>query len=126
MGKNLKLGVAAVAVAACGALAAPQALAVTSYESHVGISDMAPAFHGDVDSEGQNCVPSRIVRLYRVKNNEDKLLGQDQTNGTGEWAILEPGEFTLKSGLYYAKVHASLLPSGNRCKQDKSRRIFVD
>ena len=59
-------------------------------------------------AEGQNCVPSRIVRLYRVKNNEDKLLGQDQTNATGEWAILEPGEFTLKSGLYYAKVHASL------------------
>ena len=54
-------------------------------------------------------MPSRIVRLYRVKNNEDKLLGQDQTNATGEWAILEPGEFTLKSGLYYAKVHASLL-----------------
>ena len=53
MGKNLKLGVAAVAVAACGALAAPQALAVTSYESHVGISDMAPAFHGDVDARGR-------------------------------------------------------------------------
>jgi hypothetical protein len=126
VGKNLKLGLAAVAVIACGALAAPQALAVSSYESHIGISDHFPAFHGDVDSESGTCVPSRIVRLYRVKNGDDKLLGQDQTDATGEWAITEPGDFTLKSGVYYAKVNASLNGLGDRCQKDKSRKIPVD
>ena len=126
MGKNLKAGIAAVAIAVCGAFAAPQAFAVDSIESHIGISEMAPAFHGDVDAEAAYCVPSRIVRLYREKPGEDKLLGQDQTDGTGEWAITEPGEFTLKSGAYYAKVTATIAGPGDRCQRDKSRTLFVD
>jgi hypothetical protein len=126
VGKNLKLGLAAVAVTACGALAVPQAVAVSYYDSHIGISEMAPAFHGDVDAESPTCVPSRHVRLYRKQNNHDKVLGNDETDATGEWAITEPGEFTLKSGVYYAKVTASLNMSGDRCRKDKSRKLFVD
>ena len=124
--KNLKLGLAAAAIAACGMLAAPQALAgIQKYESHIGISEMPPAFHGDVDAEVPQCVPARIVRLYRERPGDDKLLGQDQTDGTGEWAITEPGDFTLKSGAYYAKVTATVV-GGNRCKKDRSRTLSVD
>jgi hypothetical protein len=124
--KNFKLGLAAAAIAACATFAAPQALAgIQKYESHIGISDRAPAFHGDVDAEVPQCVPARIVRLYREKTGEDKLLGQDQTDGTGEWAITEPDDFTLKSGLYYAKVTATIV-GADRCKRDRSRKIFVD
>jgi hypothetical protein len=126
VGKHLKAGIAGVAIAACGAFAAPQALAVDSFESHIGISEMAPAFHGDVDAEAVSCVANRIVRLYRVKNGDDKLLGQDQTDGFGQWAITEPGDFTLKSGAYYAKVTATIVPPGDRCQKDKSRTLVVD
>ena len=125
MGKKLKAGLITTLLAGC-AIAAPHALAgVTKYESHIGISEMPPAFHGDVDAEVPQCVPSRIVRLYREKDGDDKLLGQDQTDGTGEWAITEPGDFTLKSGVYYAKVTATLV-GGNRCQKDRSRKLFVD
>jgi hypothetical protein len=126
VGKNLKLGLVAAAVAACGALAVPQAVAVSTYESHIGMSDHAPAFHGVVDAESPSCVPSRHVRLYRKQNNHDKVLGNDSTDAGGNWAITEPGEFTLKSGVYYAKVTASLNGIGDRCQKDKSRKIFVD
>jgi len=126
VGKNLKVGFAATAIVACAVFAAPQALAGgQKYDSHIGISNHAPAFHGDVDAEVVKCVPNRIVRLYREKDGDDKLLGQDQTDGTGEWAITEPGEFTLKSGVYYAKVTATIV-GGDRCKRDRSRGVFVD
>ena len=125
MGKKLKVGLA-MSLIGCCAIAAPHAIAgVQKYESHIGISDMAPAFHGDVDAEVPQCVPNRIVRLYRERTGEDKLLGQDQTDGTGEWAITEPDEFTLKSGVYYAKVTATIV-GGDRCQRDRSRKLFVD
>ena len=124
--RKLKLGLAAAAITACGLFAAPQALAgIERYESHIGISEMPPAFHGDVDAEVPQCVPGRIVRLYREKPGDDKLLGQDQTDGTGEWAITEPGDFTLKSGVYYAKVTATIV-GADRCQKDRSRKLFVD
>lgn len=125
MGKKLRIATAGVFVA-CAALMAPNALAgIQKYESHIGISEMAPAFHGDVDAEVVQCVPARIVRLYRVKNGDDKLLGQDQTDGSGEWAITEPGDFTLRSGVYYAKVTATIV-GGSRCQKDRSRTLSVD
>jgi hypothetical protein len=125
MGKKLRAGMVTAVAVACGMLAV-QAFAGQRYESHLGISDRAPAFHGDLDAESPTCVASRHVRLYRKRNNEDKILGNDQTDATGEWAITEPGEFTLKSGVYYAKVTASLNMSGARCEKDNTRKISVD
>ena len=127
MGKNAKVGLAAIAALVCGALAAPQALAVDKIESHIGISERFPAFHGDVDAEENECVPHRTVKLYREKNGPDKFLGQDGTSATGEWAITEASHgFILKSGVYYAKVSASIAGDGDRCTKDRSRTVFVD
>jgi len=125
VGKKLMAGLAMTLMAGF-VIAAPNASAgIQKYESHIGISEMPPAFHGDVDAEVPQCVPSRIVRLYREKPGDDKLLGQDQTDGVGGWAITEPGDFTLKSGVYYAKVTATIV-GGDRCQKDRSRKLFVD
>lgn len=127
MGKKIRV-VLAVSLAVFAALMAPSAVAggLQKYNSHIGISKMFPAFHGDVDAEVPQCVPLRKVQLYREKNGDDKRLGTDQTDGTGEWAITEASDgFVLKSGAYYAKVNASLV-GGKRCRKDLSRIVVVD
>ena len=125
MGKNVKVGLAAAAIVLAERWSRRRrSQARGQFESHIGISAKCPAFHGDVDAEEQQCVPHRIVRLYRVRDNHDKLLGQDQTDVTGKWEISEASDgFILKSGGYYAKVNASFAGDGDRCTKDKSSKI---
>ncbi len=122
VGAKLAAGAAAIAI---GLAAAPQALGVTAYETHIGISNHAPAFHGHLDAGSPLCVNNRRVGLYREKSGGDKKIGSTHSDAMGDWSILED-QFVLKSGAYYAKANASLTPAGDRCRKDRSRVVVVD
>ena len=113
-------------------LAAPAGAGdVATFDTAVKIRNKAPAFHGRVVSDNDVCTVNRRVKLYRQKRpgNQAKLLGKTDTDSHGKWAILEPEEFTLKSGLYFAKaprvtVSDNGLPTV--CTRAKSKKVVVD
>ena len=104
---------------------------IATFDTDLKIRDSAPAFHGKVKSDSGVCVADRKVKLFRKRRpgRPAKLLGSDRSNAIGRWAVLEPAEFTLTSGIYFAKTgkildESTALPTF--CLRDKSRRIVVD
>ncbi len=106
------------------AFAASPALGGGTANVEITIQDSAPIFHGKVSSSRDECSAKRVVYLFRVKNGPDKLLGTDETNGQGQWKILQD-QFTLKPGVYYAKAPKLNLESGATCLPDKSDNVIV-
>jgi hypothetical protein len=113
-----------------GALACVPALTASgkpsaTYDTKVRISERPPAFHGRVQSTFEPC-EKRRVRLVKKGEDGNKVMGEDRTNGKGEWKV-RVNELTLKSGTYYAwsrrkKVGRKIFV----CKPDRSRAIVID
>jgi hypothetical protein len=96
-----------------------------TYATKVRISENEPAFHGRVQSTFEPC-EKRKVRLVRKGEDGNKLIGEDRTDGKGQWKV-RMEELTLKSGTYYAwskrkKVGRKIFV----CKPDRSRPIVID
>jgi hypothetical protein len=124
------LGATAALVAACLAVTA-SAGDVATFDTRLSIRDSAPAFHGKVRSDSDACVGDRKVRLYRKRRPDrpKRLLGTDRSSGNGRWQVLEPNEFTLTSGIYFARTRRIIndsTPVPTVCERDKSRKIVVD
>ncbi len=122
---------------AVGTLLATGALAtiawggdVATYDTRLVMRDTAPAFHGKAKSELDDCEMAREVKLLRRKRpgRPLKLLGTDLTDAQGRWAITEPDEFTLKSGIYFSRVTKAIVvsPVPAVCSKHRSRKIVVD
>ncbi len=131
--RNVRGACAGVALALACAFAAvvpADAGDVATFETRLGMSTKAPAFHGKVRSDSRACKRNRRVRLYRKlrPGKPKKLLGYDRSSRKGKWAVTEPEEFTLRSGLYWAVVSRKVIqtPVTTICTRDRSRRVFVD
>lgn len=125
------LTVLVLPVAALGTAAAVAGAGdVASFETNVTISERAPAFHGKVRSDSEDCTQDRKVKLLRRTRagRPSKVLGSDRTEDNGRWAITEPDEFTLKSGIYFARAPKTILdtPVPTICAKDRSRKVVVD
>ena len=103
---------------------------VATFPTKVSIAEQAPAFHGKVKSDTQECIEDRKVKLMRRKRagRPVKVLGRDRTEDNGRWAITEPDEFTLKSGIYFARAPRQIVdtPVPTVCAKDRSRKVVVD
>lgn len=116
------LGIALTCAIAIGALS-PAAAQDMPFESKITIGDGPPAFHGKVKSDNVECVGNRKVRVFRVRNGEDKLLGKDRTDVSGNWEVL----VSLKGGAYYAKVNRYERESPQLfCLPDRTKRVLAD
>ena len=114
----------AVVIACVPALTASGRPTAT-YETKVRISANEPSFHGRVQSTFEPC-EKRKVRLVRKSHTGNRLIGQDRTDGKGEWKV-KVDELTLKSGEYYAWAKRKKMGSKIFvCKPDRSRAIDVD
>lgn len=127
----MKAWVATGVLLAGGALATlASAGDVATFDSKLIMRATAPAFHGKVKSDSDDCVAQRKVKLLRRKRRgrPARLLGTDRTNGNGEWAVTEPNDFTLRSGIYFSRVTKSIVttPVATICNRDRSRKIVVD
>ena len=103
---------------------------VATFDTGVTISSRAPAFHGRVFSDADVCRQDRRVKLIRKvrRNRPARVLGIDRTEDNGRWAITEPDDFTLRSGIYFARAPRKIVetPVPTVCARDRSRRIVVD
>jgi hypothetical protein len=127
----VKAWIALGIVVAGGALAAiASAGDVATFSTRVVIRETAPAFHGKVRSDEDKCAEDRKVKLLRRtrRGRPTRLLGTDLTNDNGKWAITEPDEFTLKSGIYFARAPKTIVhtPVATVCEKDRSRKVVVD
>lgn len=103
---------------------------VATFPTKVSIAEQAPAFHGKVKSDTEDCIGDRKVKLMRRKRagRPVKVLGRDRTEDNGRWAITEPDDFTLKSGIYFARAPRQIVdtPVPTICAKDRSRKVVVD
>ena len=118
-------------VLAGGALAAAASAGdVATFPTKVTMSKQAPAFHGKVRSDEEACIEGRKVKLLRRTRpgRPYRLLGGDRANRNGRWAVKEPQEFTLKSGIYVARAEKAIVntPVATVCAKDSSRKVVVD
>ena len=125
------------ALLAAGTLLAAGALAtiasagdVATFDTRLIMRETAPAFHGKVKSDSDDCVAGRKVKLLRRTRpgRPTRLLGTDVTNNRGRWEVTEPDEFTLKSGIYFSRVTKEIVntPVPTVCAKDRSRKVVVD
>jgi hypothetical protein len=122
--KFVVAAVIAVPVVCLAPLAASGAPS-TTYDTKVRISGEEPAFHGRVQSTFEPC-EKRQVRLVKKSDEGNKVIGEDRTDGKGQWKV-DVGELTVKSGTYYA--WAGRKKVGRKiyvCKPDRSRAIVID
>jgi hypothetical protein len=131
VGTRAKAAVATALLIAAGAFAAiASAGEVATFGTRVTISERAPAFHGRVKSDSDDCVADRKVKLLRRKRRGRpvRILGTDRTTNNGRWAITEPADFTLKSGIYFARAPRVVIdtPVPTVCAKDRSRKLVVD
>jgi hypothetical protein len=127
----MKAWMAVGIVLAGGALAAiASAGDVATFPTRVTMSKQAPAFHGKVKSDEDMCIEDRKVKLLRRRRSGRpyRLLGTDRAKPNGRWAIKEPREFTLTSGIYIARAPRKIVhtPVATVCAKDASRKIVVD
>jgi hypothetical protein len=120
----LATGCAVILGAAATAFAQGETVEI---QTEVIIRDTAPAFHGKVKADNENCVEDREVRLYKEKRSGGKkLLGLDQASNSGKWKI--PFD-KLTSGAYFAiakKVEQGTAGTIYECVKGKSVVIPVD
>jgi hypothetical protein len=112
-------------VVACVPVLTASGKPTATYATKVRISANEPAFHGRVQSTFEPC-EKRKVRLVRKTDAGNKLIGEDRTDGKGEWKV-KVDELTLKSGEYHAWAKRKKM--GRKifvCKPDRSRAIDVD
>jgi hypothetical protein len=57
-------------------------------------------FHGKVVTR-EPCRAERTVKVFKVKEGEDKNIGSDTTGTDGKWSI---GNSGFKNGRFYAKA----------------------
>jgi hypothetical protein len=121
-----------VLATACAALLGIAATAVAQGEtveiqSEVIIRDTAPAFHGKVKADNENCVEDRKVKLFKHKRSGGKkLLGTDHAANSGKWKV--PFD-KLTSGEYFAvapKVDEGTAGTIYECVRAKSDIVSID
>ncbi|MDX6581483.1 MAG: hypothetical protein QOI10_667 [Solirubrobacterales bacterium] len=125
---TLRLALAAACAIVLGTAAAAFAQGETvQIETQVQLRNHAPAFHGRVKANNENCVEDRKVKMFKQKRSGGhKLLGLDHADNDGKWAV--PFD-KLTSGAYYAvapKVVQGTAGTIYECVRDKSKVIAVD
>ena len=125
--RALMLTLALVAGSAFTFTAVAPAGDAATFDTKLIMRQTAPAFHGKVKSDSDLCVADRKVKLYRKKRagRPKHLLGTDRSDENGKWAVLED-QFTLKSGIYFAKTRKILdtsTPLPTFCDRDVSRKV---
>ena len=125
---TLKLFLAAACVAALGIAAGAFAQGETvEIDTELIIRNTAPAFHGKVKADNENCVEDRKVKLFKEKRRGGKkLLGTDHAADSGKWKV--PFD-KLTSGAYFAiapQVEQGTAGTIYECLKAKSVVIPVD
>ena len=124
---SLRLALAAVCAAALGISATALAQGETvEIDTAVKIRNSAPAFHGKIVADNENCVEDRKVKLFKEKRSGKKLLGKDQAANSGKWKI--PFD-KLASGGYFAVapgVEQGTAGTIYDCLRGKSRVLVID
>jgi hypothetical protein len=116
------IAVALAAAAALGTGPAGAGPGKASINSKITISDRETLFHGRVLADTKACENLRRAKLYLEKQDHNKLLGKDTTNGKLRWTIeLKPE----RRGAYFAKV-IDQRRGGNNCQSDKTRTIVIN
>ncbi len=91
------------------------------------LRNQAPAFHGKVKADNENCVEDREVKMYKEKRSGGKkLLGTDHASDSGKWKVLFD---KVTSGGYFAiapKVEQGTAGTIYECLKAKSVVIPVD
>jgi hypothetical protein len=106
------------------ALAAVPSGAAVGYKTTVFISEKFPAFHGKLHSPNQFCEADRPLKMFRVRNGPDRLLGKDRSENSGKWKVEVEN---LRSGAYYAKAPAyGSAALGIQCMADRSFTAVVE
>lgn len=117
------LGIAALSCTIALGGIAPAAAQDMPFESKIKIGNGPPAFHGKVKSDSPECIVNRKVRVFRVREGDDKLLGKDRTDMDGKWEVL----VNLKGGAYYAKVNEYARETPQLlCLSDRTKRVLAD
>ena len=121
-----------VLAGACAALLAIAGAAfaqgqTVEIDTEVIIRNTAPAFHGKVKADNENCVEDRKVKLFKKKRSGGKrLLGTDHAADSGKWKI--PVD-KVTSGAYLAiapQVEQGTAGTIYDCLKAKSVVIPVD
>lgn len=123
------------------ALAAATALAVCATASalaggpgqtveiatQVKLRNSAPAFHGKVTADNENCVEDRLVKMFKKRaGGGKKLLGKTHAANSGKWKV--PFN-NLSSAAYFAlapEVEQGTAGTIYMCLKAKSQVIAVD
>jgi hypothetical protein len=117
--KRNRIGV--IAATALATLAFSASAGAGSQDSKIILSADAPTFHGLVDSSSKHCIEGRRVKLLRITDGRDKVLGRARTDADGFWGILH----APKTGTYYAKVKRQTISNGIFCGGDRSNRVKI-
>jgi len=125
---TLRLALAAACAALLGIAATALAQGETvEIQTEVILRNTAPAFHGKVKADNENCVEDRKVKLFKKKRSGGKkLLGTDHAADSGKWKV--PFD-KLTSGAYFAiapKVEEGTAGTIYECLKAKSVVIPVD
>jgi hypothetical protein len=95
--------------------------------TEVKLRNGAPAFHGKVTADNENCVEDRVVKMFKQKRSGGKkLLGKTHAANDGKWTVLFD---KVTSGGYFAlapKVEQGTAGTIYQCLKAKSRVIAVD
>ena len=97
MRAKLSLPLAAVLAVGTMAFAGP---ATAGGGTTVTIKGPQGDFHGKVVTR-EPCRAERTVKVFKVKEGDDKNIGSDTTGTDGKWSI---GNSGYKNGRFYAKV----------------------
>jgi hypothetical protein len=123
---RLALATAAALVLGGASLALAQG-ATVEIESEVILRNTAPAFHGKVKSDNENCVEDRKVKMFKKKRSGGKkLLGSDHAANSGKWKVLFD---KVTSGAYFAiapEVEQGTAGTIYDCLKAKSVVIPID
>ncbi len=125
---SLRLALGAACAVVLGTAAASFAQGQTvEIDTEVKIRDSAPAFHGKVVADNENCVADRTVKVFKRKHDGGKkLLGKDHAANSGKWTVLFD---KLTSGEYFAvapSVEQGTAGTIYDCLRGKSRVLAVD
>jgi hypothetical protein len=117
---------------ACAAIFGTAAIAfaqgqTVEIEAEVKLRDRAPAFHGKVVADNENCVEDRTVKMFKQKRGGGKkLLGKDHAANNGKWTVLFD---KVTSGGYFAvapSVEQGTAGTIYDCLRAKSRVLAID
>lgn len=120
------LSIVCLALTTCGLLFATAGTAearVFSTTSSFGFFGGSPdAFLGQVQSNNNRCRAARMVKVFRENGRNDRLMGRDRANATGQWEI---NIANVPSARYYALIPKKKFgPNGrNLCRKYKSSTL---